>query len=171
MAFEKTALLIILIVSALGLTGCFKSEQPLISASDADFPFTTITYADDSGSEITLEKSGHAYVSTEDRDETALRLKAIDGSTYIGQIFPENDGGDGYLYALIKVSADRKRFFLVHSVAGEQALAAAKQATYGFRPCDDGFVCISTLDGFEKFASSTPQSEDATVTFTIKNLQ
>ena len=171
MTYKKTALLIILIVSALGLSGCFKSEQPLISAGDADFPFTTITYADPNGTEYTLEKSGDAYLSTEDGDETALRLTAIDENTFIGQIFAEDDGGDGYLYALVEVSEDRKSFSFVHPVAGEQALAAANQGTYGFRPCDDGFVCISTLDGFEKFASATPQPDDSTVIFTIKNLQ
>lgn len=171
MKHEKIALLVILIVSALGLSGCFKSEQPLISARDADFPFTTITYADPNGKEFTLKKTGDAYVSTEDGDESALRLKAIDESTYIGQIAVEDDDGGGYLYALVEVAEDRQSFFFLHPVANEQATTAANQGKHGFRLCDDGFVCISTLDGFVSFATSTPQSDDATVTFSIKYLQ
>ena len=167
---EKVALIVILVVSALGLTGCFKSEQPLISAGDADFPFTTITYADPNGKEITLNKTGDTYVNTDDGDESALRLKALDENTFIGQIAVEDDDGDGYLYALVEIAEDRKSFYFLHPVANEQAIAAANQGKHGFRPCDDGFVCISTLDGFVKFATSTAQSEDASVTFTIKNL-
>ena len=156
---------------ALVLTGCFESETALIGPDNAEFPFSVLVYTDADGKDITLTRTGDNYINAEEGEAAAVRLKALDANTYIGQIAVTENGRRAYQYALIRVAEDGKSFSIVHSVADEAAKAAAAKGEFGFRPCGDSTVCIETLDGFAKFATSIPDSGGKKSIFTIREMK
>ncbi len=162
---------LLLLVLAVVLSGCFRSETALISAEEADFPFSTITYTDPGGQEITLNRVGDLYIDPDEGEESAVRIKALDENTYVGQIAVSEDSGQAFLYGLIRLTDDRKGFYFAHSVADEQAKAAAREGKFGFRLCDGDTVCIDSLDGFVEFAASASDTGPAANIFTIRNLK
>ena len=81
----------ILLVFAIALSACFKSETALILAEDAAFPFTRLTYADPKGREYTIARSGDVYVNPGEDDKTSIRLMQVGDDLYLGQIAADDD--------------------------------------------------------------------------------
>jgi len=158
----------LLAVVAFSLSGCFTSKKELVTAANADFPFKTITYIE-SGSKkpTTLTRTGNRYIDTSSKEKSYIRLKKTGKNSYIGQIAGKSGDKIVYLYAIIKVSADKKTFTLSKAVAGKKDIAAAQKGHSGMSVCSDDSVCISTLEGFAKYARKSPSAKDDISTYRI----
>lgn len=163
--------LVAVAIMAVGLSACFESETELIAADEADFPFDTITYSMPDKREYTLTRDGAAYTSPEEPDGPAIRLKEVAENTYVAQMSDADDDGPYVLYGLVRVSADRKSFTLVHAVADDQAREIAGEGRYGLRICDDGYVCFDSIDAYTEFALETPPDEERQAVFEIVKIQ
>lgn len=152
--------LTVIVVLLAGLSGCFKSGAPLIVAANADFPFTTLTYANvGSDDKITLVRDGDKYVNSGEDDGAAVLLQAISKNVFVAQISAPDDDKTIYLYGLIKVSADRKSFEIVKGYAEPDDVAAARQGQPGFSVCDDDQVCVATLKAYVAYAQAAPPAQ------------
>ncbi len=147
----------VVLILLIGLSGCFKSNQELISAADADFPFTSITYLSGDGkSKATLERVGDKYLNPAEKGTDYIRFKAFGKNTYVAQLATVEAAKPVYLFGFIKVSADRKSFELIKGFAEAGDLAAARQGQPGFNVCDDDSVCIATLKDYVEYARKAP---------------
>lgn len=94
-AFRPIALLALV----LGLTGCFKSEAPLIDKASAKFPFQTISLTIDGDTEV-LTRDGDVYRRTENDkpSEATLLIHEIAENLFIVQE-SQPDSEATYLFA------------------------------------------------------------------------
>jgi hypothetical protein len=147
-------------VLLLGLSGCFKSDKELIVASNADFPFTTITYLNGDGeTKVTLQRFGDRYLITSEEGKDYVRFKAFGKNTYVAQLTTVEQTGLTYMFGFIRVSPDRKSFELIKGVALAADLAAARTGQPGFSVCDKDSVCIATLKDYVEYADKTPPAD------------
>ena len=73
------------------------------------------------------------------------------------------DGGKTvFLYAIFSLSVDRKSFSLSKAVAEPDDITVAKKGQSGLSICDDGMVCISTLNAYAKYALQPHPKDKAT---------
>jgi len=132
----------------------------LISATDADFPFTSITYLSGDGiTKITLERVGDKYLNPAEKGIDYVRFKAFGKNTYVAQLTTTEAAGPAYLFGFIKVSPDRKSFELIKGFAQARDLAAARQGKAGFNICDNDSVCIATLKDYVEYARKAPAAD------------
>lgn len=143
---------------SLGLSGCFTSEQPLVSAGDADFPFESLTYHQaDSEDRVTLLRVSDGYrpASEADADDRVL-LKAVGEGLYVAQVRAPGSDEGRYLYGLIRVANDRMSFVMTASEASETDLAAVRAGVAGLFICKDDrhLVCVDDLVGYADYAQT-----------------
>jgi hypothetical protein len=89
----------LLLAVVLGLTGCFKSKEPLLDAAQAKYPFKSATFKSDDGEIEILMREGDVYRLIEDgkpRPEDLLFFE-IEGNVYLVQETGEV-GVTTYLY-------------------------------------------------------------------------
>ena len=109
---------LIALLALLLLSGCFTSKTPLLSEADADFPFSTITYEFPGEDDIvTLIRSGNGYTAPEEQGNGRLQLKQVSENVYLIQVEVKDDDEELYLYALARLSADKKSAELVKPFA------------------------------------------------------
>ena len=144
------------LAACLLLAGCFTSEQPMITADNADYPFESLTYMrTDGGEEITLERAAGGYAPTSEGETSdRLLLKAMGEDLYVAQTAVPNSDGSRFLYGLIKVAPDRKTFVVAAGVAEDADLEAVRAGVPGLRICeqDDDTVCIDSLEAYLDYA-------------------
>ncbi|NKB16831.1 MAG: hypothetical protein HC774_08240 [Sphingomonadales bacterium] len=90
----------LLLALVLGLAGCFKSNEPLLDAAQAKYPFKSATFKADDGEIETLRREGDVYRRIEDgkpRSE-ALLFFEIEENVYLVQETGDI-GVTTYLYA------------------------------------------------------------------------
>lgn len=154
-----------LAVMVVGLSGCFTSETPLISAEDADFPFETFTYREVSADKlITMVREGDAYlIEAPDIDgRLEIRLMDIGDGLYLAQAHGEKDGTVSLLYSVLKVDFEKR------TAESYLAVADEKFATKGLRQCDDGKICIDDLDVYLELARrSITAGDEPDVTYKL----
>ena len=146
---------IALVAGALVLSGCYTSEEPLISVKDADFPFERITYLQDgSTSETTVVRHDDGYRSDPDDNSEPVLLKEMAENTYLAQAVTDKGA---LLYAVITVAPDRTMFFMSATEATEADFAAVQRGVPGLAVCDDppDAICIRKADGFVAYARNS----------------
>ena len=95
-----------MLMLTIGLAGCFNSEEPLINAENASFPFETITLETEDGIMV-LEREGDAYFGTEKgkgKGKEPILFHRLDENLYIVQSLEK---GGSALYLFAKVDGDR----------------------------------------------------------------
>ena len=139
-----------MILLCLGLTACFTSEEPLIAAEDAVFPFERIVFAEVSRPDDrqTWTRKGDAYSFRPDDEEreALMRLKAVGDNLYVVQMELNENEGPERLYALLKADLPAKRVYSYAAIMPD-----AFQAEPGLPICDKA-VCIADLDAYVAYA-------------------
>lgn len=144
-----------LFAAVAALSGCFRSEQPLIAPGKGDFPFETLTYIEAAGSnEVTLVRDGDSYRAAKEGEKDRLVLKSLGADRYLAQIEAPEGSGPGYLYGVVVVAADRKGFVVSAGYADDEDVAAIREGVEGLAPCTDdaGTVCVEDLDAYRHYA-------------------
>ena len=158
----KLPTIVISLLSMLLLSGCFMSQIPLISETEADFPFKTFTYEiEGEDDKVTLVKTGNAYTAPDERGDGKLLLKLVAENTYLLQAEVEDDDENFYLYALAKVADDKSSAQLMKPFASKADREVASKGKYGMQICmgDSQSVCLGSLQGFVDFALSDSSHE------------
>ena len=158
------------------LAGCFASQEPLISADAADYPFESLTYLRaGSDEENTLVRVEGGYRPPDETDSPdRLLLKDMGNGYFVVQVTMGNSGGSsgrlGYLYGLVRVSPDRTSFVMTASEAEDPDLAAVESGYPGLAICanDPDTVCVEDLEGYAAFGR---QAENRLGTFTIVRIK
>ena len=162
-SFRKYSILAkfsVIAILLFGLSGCFKSNEELISADNADFPFKTITYAEAGDQQkITFKRVGDSYLSTKEGEKDSVRFKKFGENLYVAQLTTIERDKPLYLYALVKVAPDRKSFELIKSIAETVDLAAAGEGKSGLNVCEEEFVCVSILKNYFEYARDAPPTD------------
>lgn len=144
------------------LAGCFKSDVPFISETEADFPFQTITYEfEEEDDRVTLVKVGNSYAAPNEQGESTLLIKNLGERLYLIQAAVEDKDSSMYLYSIAKLADDRKSAELIKPFAMSEDRKVAKAGKHGFRVCpqEDQMVCLSDLQAYIDYALSH-QSEE-----------
>jgi hypothetical protein len=102
MTTTPTGLLKVLapLLLVLSLSGCFKSSTPLLDASNAQYPFTTLTLKNEDGQTSIVKRDGDVYRFIDDgkQDVTALLIHELGPDLYLVQVAPPTGEAD-YLFA------------------------------------------------------------------------
>jgi hypothetical protein len=153
----------------LALGGCYISAAPLITPSEAVFPYQTITYAQACEAPMMLVHEGDAYVATDDTDHsTDILFMPVSGPYYVVQLHIKSEQDPGYLYGFLKVDLDSKMGWAYATSAD------AKDIGPGLPGCSsepsDG-VCLTKLQPYidHAMAIATKGGQpDATYTLDLK---
>lgn len=88
------------LILVLSLTGCFRSEAPLLDAANAKFPFVTLTLKNEDGQISQVKRDGDVYRFIEDgkQDDTQLLMKELGPSLYLVQLAATGQNSE-YLFA------------------------------------------------------------------------
>jgi hypothetical protein len=138
-----------LVLLAIGLSGCFVSETPLIAEGDAVFPYQRIVYGEAGEKNVsTLVKQGDVYVLASKGEQAAFRFKDVGGGFYVVQVQSTTEKSSPILYAFIKVDLNAK------TVQSYKAVAKDEDAGPGLTRCGDDKdqLCIGRLDAYVDFA-------------------
>jgi len=143
----------------LGLAGCYRSNAPLITAANADFPFNNLTYQPQGSSDpVKLERQGNRYVASNKKQQAILLMKSIGQNRYVVQVSAQSKTEMVHLFGVITVSEDRKTFSLTHSYVVDFERAAIVNAHEGLSPCktpEGDMVCLAELDAFIRYVNAT----------------
>jgi hypothetical protein len=93
------------LLAALGLAGCFTSDQPLFSDSQAVAPYAKITFAENSSPEdtTTVTRQGKSYVAKLENGTMTMRFMPLGDDLYLAETAGEQDGTVQRLYAVLKL--------------------------------------------------------------------
>ena len=144
----------ILILVAVALSGCFKSDRSLIDDAHAAAPFAKITYSDASGGEKqVLTREGKHYVIKADNGEVGtVRFMAAGDDLYVVEAGgKDRDGRTMFLYAFLKLDPAKKTATAYKAIAGKLDTLLPK----GLRACNDGSdqtVCVDSLKVYADYA-------------------
>ena len=145
--------ILVLVTLCVGLTACFTSEKPLISAEDAVFPFEHIVFGEASRPDDrqTWTRKGDAYSFRPDDSadrEALMRLKAVGENLYVVQMEFTEDDKPNRLYALLKADVPAGRVVSYASVMPDEF-----EAQPGLSICEKA-VCIDDLDAYVAYAQA-----------------
>ncbi len=168
----KTGLpiLIISLLAALGLAGCFTSDKPLISDDQAAAPYAKITFAEQGSPEdkTTLTREGKAYVTHTDDGSMAMRFLPLGDDLYLAESTGEQKGAILRLYAVLKLDAANGTAVTYKAMAGDG------DSGTGLTSCnrqDMDMVCIEDVNAYvalAKAAIATGAKPDATYSVTFE---
>jgi hypothetical protein len=160
------AVIVLPILLALG--GCYISSVPLITPSQAVFPYQTITYTVSGEAPAMLVRQGNAYVPTDDKDKTTEMLFfPVSGPYYVVQVHDKSEAKNGYLYGFLKVDLAAK------TASAYATMADAKDIGPGLPGCSsepsDG-VCLTKLQPYidHALALAATAQPDAVYTLDFK---
>lgn len=128
-------------VLATPLAGCFTSEEPLLAAADADFPFERIVYAAEDGSTSTLVRQGDAYVAPDDTSVTILLDSYGEGLYFVQLTGLDEMGEPQALYAVVQDADGELRLYRM--IAQPQDLADGGIAACEGEAEEVDFGCIT----------------------------
>ena len=138
----RTVLLPILF--AVGLAGCFLSDGPLIDPQKAVFPYERIVYKEEtSDDQLVLVHQGDAYLpSGRDSDaNVGIRFLPVGDNLYLAEVKGVSDGKATYLHAILAVDPDKK------TARSYAAVGDEKDAAPGLRACHDD-ICIDDVAAY-----------------------
>lgn len=112
----------VLTALAVLLSGCFTSVTPLIDASNAAFPFTTLTIRDEGGTEATLARDGDHYIFTGEADEGFdIFFQDFGGGLYLVQFQSiAEDGTLQSLYAVVALDRAAQTISIYRSIVRDE---------------------------------------------------
>ena len=90
--------LLIVLLTALGLAGCFTSKEPLFGDAEAVAPYARITYATHGSSDdekTTLTREGKAYVTKTEDGTMTLRFMPAGDDLYLAEFDHQAEGQVG----------------------------------------------------------------------------
>ncbi|NKB54233.1 MAG: hypothetical protein GKR97_18815 [Rhizobiaceae bacterium] len=159
----RSLLIIVLpLVALLLLSGCFKSQVALISEADADFPFQSITYEfDGEDDRVTLVRVGNSYAAPDEQGDSTLLVKMMKPDLFVIQASVKDGTSREYLYALAKLSGDKKSIELIKPYAEQEDRKYAEAENSGLTLCDDDpqLVCLTDLQSYVDYAVSSKTTE------------
>ena len=144
----KPIRLLLVGLALIGLSGCYTSEQALVTDGDAVAPYAKITFQGrgDDDEPATFTRDGTSYLAAGEGGDMRLHLKPVDVDFYVAQL--SGEGGDGeaqYLYAYMRLDAAAK-------VAETWKTVGTKaDVRPGLRECKDG-ICIDDLEAYIAYA-------------------
>ena len=88
------------LIIVLSLTGCFRSEAPLLDAANAKFPFVSMTLRNEDGQISVVKRDGDSYRFIEDGkpDAAALMMQELGPDLYLVQVASPTHSSE-YLFA------------------------------------------------------------------------
>jgi hypothetical protein len=148
---------------AIGLSGCFTSDKPLLTDATSVAPYQKITFREKSSDEVTtLTRDGKTYVAATVDGMLIMRFMPLDQP---GWYLAEANGGKlEHLYAVLRVDLTRKIADAFKAVAG------ADDAKPGLRACD-GMICIDDVQAYiasAKAAVAAGADPDTTYVITVE---
>ena len=152
---------------AIGLAGCFTAEEPLLTDANSVAPYEQITFRErNSDDTSTLIRDGKVYLAVGDETNLSMRFMPLaEADWYVAEVSGETDGGVTRLYALLNVdlAANEARTY--------KAIGASADAGPGLRECDEGMICIDSLDAYvanARAAIDAGAEPDATYDIAVK---
>ena len=146
-------ILFIVLLAALGLAGCFTSDEPLITDETATAPYAKITFAEEGSpkDKTTFVREGKAYVAKTDSGTVTMHFKALGDDLYLAQSAGEQDSKILRLYALIKLDPKKHLAMTYKSMAGE---GDAGPGLPNCRRDDMDAICIEDVDAYVALAKA-----------------
>lgn len=137
------------------LTGCYQSVKPMISAEEAEFPFTRLTYktADDD-EQYTLVREGDEYIDPVDETAPRVRFRELRENIYLAQGHFVIEDAEFYSLVLVEADLSKPEAMLHAGFAEKSGPPADKLADHGFADCDqlEGMICLDKLDDYLTYA-------------------
>lgn len=124
------------------LTGCYEADRELISADDADFPFSRITYTTGGETRALVRADGAYRIEGEDDLDAGIRFLRIDEGTYVAQV--SGEGPDGPVVLLALVTAD----FATGTAEAHVTWAGRSAEAAGFARCSPDSFCVPSLEAY-----------------------
>jgi hypothetical protein len=158
---------------ALALGGCFESSDALITAANADHPWTALRAAEfswhdgawKSEGNVTLRRDGSDYVlrDEESRDVTHFLLHQIGDNTYVAQSRGgSGSGNESYMFALVVVDGKRVYQYSFDDLSKRCKIPGIDPAVLKLKAYEDG-CSVPSLAAltqiFETLQKSQPKFE------------
>jgi len=136
--------LVVIVVAAIGLVGCFTSDQPLLTDDNSVAPYAKITFRDEGSSDASLlTRQGNAYVAQGSDNGITMRFMPLDRpDLYVAEVSGDDNGEQRRLYAVVKVD------FAKGTAETYKAIAGDNDAGPGLRACEDHMICIDDLKAY-----------------------
>ncbi len=133
------------------LTGCCQSVKPVISAEEAECPFTRLTCktADDDG-QYTLVREGDEYIDPDDEAAPRVEFRELRENIYPAQGRFAFEDAAFYSLALVEADLSRPEAMLHAGFAEKSGSPADRLADHGFADCDQlqGMICLDKRDDY-----------------------
>ena len=132
---------------ALGLAGCFTSNDPLITDDKAVAPYEKITFNEQGSPDdrTVLVREGKAYVAKAGEADLAMRFMPAGDDLFLAEVTGAKDGAITRLYAVLKL--DRA----ANVVTSYKSVADKSDAGPGMPLCereDMDMVCIEDVNAY-----------------------
>ncbi len=136
--------LALIVLAVIGLTGCFTSDQALLTDGDSVAPYASISFRDKGSSDASLlTRQGKAYVAQASDNAITMRFMPLDRpDLYVAEVSGTDNGDQRRLYALVKVN------FAAGTAETYKAIAGDNDAGPGLRACEDHMICIDDLKAY-----------------------
>lgn len=134
----------VLLVTALILAGCYKSDTSLIADRDLATPYPSITYRETGSNDepMSLTRVGKLYRADDDPN-TTMRFLEVEPNWYLVELGGvDNENKPEFLYGYLNVDPDGRAARLYSSVADGATPPAA-----GMHECGDS-VCVDNIDAY-----------------------
>jgi hypothetical protein len=158
--------LIVIFLAAVGLAGCFTSDQSFLTDDNSVAPYATITFRDKGSNDASrLTRHGKAYVAEGSDNGVTMRFMPLDRpDLYVAEVSGNASGVQRRLYAVVKVD------FATGTAQTYKAIAGDDDAGPGLRACEDHMICIDDLKAYIASAEAAIDAgaePDATYVFTV----
>jgi hypothetical protein len=151
----RPAVALLLAVFTAPLGGCYHAVSELISAEEAVFPFTKLTYrTDDDDEQYTLVRKGSAYVDPDDESAPEVRFRELRPGLYLAQGHFVIEEASFYAAATVRADLDQPQVELYAGFADVSGPPVAELPKHGFAACDhlEGMICLDGAASYVTFA-------------------
>lgn len=157
---------IVCLLLTLGLTGCFTSEQSLITDKAAVAPYEQISFQAEDDSQVTTGlREGNAYILQGQDTDIALRFMDIGKGAYIVEVTGVEGTNIVRLFGALQIDFD------AGTASAYKVFGSAGDLGPGLRSCSDDTICIDDLDAYVALARAEIESgaePDAVYAITVE---
>ena len=137
--------LVLVVLAAVGLAGCFTADQPLLTDDNSVAPYATISFRDKGSSDASLlRRNGKAYVAEGSDNGVTMRFMPLDRpDLYVAEVIRQRQRR-----AAAPLCRRQGRFRQAGTAETYKAIAGDNDAGPGLRDCEDHMICIDDLKAY-----------------------
>ncbi len=152
--------LFIVLLAALGLAGCFTSNQPLFGDDQAVAPYAKITFVKHDASDAktaTLTREGKAYVTKTKDGTVTMRFMPLGDDLYLAESSAEQKGQTMRLYGVVKLDKAKLLAVTYKTFARDGDIGPGLPAC---KADNSSVVCIEDVNAFVALAKAAIAAGD-----------